>query len=194
MPSPILYKNSLNASLKFSAFFFAVLLFICYTTGYAGAVHLSEHHTLNFDATSRTLISEREFKEISQFFHDAEAAIETKDMEALMDLYSENYINGPHKKESVKKIWETLFSQFDDLYTMHNMRFVTSSTDSGVVIINCSGLLMGIPKGESGFIALDNWVNNDHIFAKENGKWRLIGTSGKEIKRLWFDKPLHPLF
>lgn len=179
---------------KAPVFFFIVMfLFFC-NVQWANAVHLSEQHSLNFDSSSRTVIGEKNFKEISQFFHDAEVAIETKNMEALMDLYSDNYINGPHKKESVKRIWKTIFSQFDGLYTMHNMRFVTSSADSGVIIVNCSGLLMGIPKGESGFIALDNWVNNDHIFAKEKGQWRLIGTSGKELKRFWFDKPLHPLF
>lgn len=180
--------------LKPSLIFFFVGLLSCYGVGFAGAVHLSERHTLNFDSNSKKMIGEKDFKEIHQFFHDAEAAIETKNMEALMDLYSDNYINGPHKKDSVKKIWETIFSQFDDLYTMHNMRFVTSSSDSGVIIINCSGLLMGVPKGEMDLIAIDNWVNNDHILAKENGKWKLIGTSGKELKRFWFDKPLHPLF
>lgn len=194
MSKLILNKQNHIGSLQLSLFFFAVGLFFSCHVGFAEAFHLLDQHSMNFDSNSQKMIGEKDFKEITQFFHDAETAIETKNLEALMDLYSDNYINGPHKKDSVKKIWETLFSQFDSMYTMHNMRFVTTSTDNGAMIINCSGLLMGIPKGEQEFIALDNWVNNDHVFAKENGKWRLIGTSGKEQKRFWFDKPLHPLF
>ncbi len=183
-----------NGLLGRPLFLIVLGLLFCLTVVPAGAFHFSDHHSLNFDAHTKKMVGEEVFKEINRFFHDGEMSMETKNMNALLDLYSDNYVNGPHKKESVKKIWEVLFSKFDDLSTMHNMRFITTSPESNVMIIRCSGLLMGVPKGEKELIAIDNWVNTDHVLAKENGKWRLIGSSGKEKKRFWFDKPLHPLF
>jgi len=32
------------------------------------------------------------------------------------------------------------------------------------------------------------------VLVKEQGAWKLIGTYGHDRKRLWFDKPMHPLF
>ena len=162
--------------------------------GFASAFHFSDHHAMNFDAESKKMVNEKTFKEISRFFHDSEKAIETKDLDALMALYSDNYTNGPHNKKSVEGIWKVVFSKFDDMATVHNMSIVTGSSDSDLIIIRCSGMLLGIPTGEKNLISIDNWVNNDHILSKEDGKWKLIGTFGKEQKRFWFDKPLHPLF
>ncbi len=162
--------------------------------GTSFAFHFSEHHSLNFDSHSKKSVSEKTFKEISRFFHDSEKAIETEDLKALMSLYSDNYVNGPHNKNSVKGIWKTVFSRFDEMATVHNMSILTGSSDSDLMIIRCSGMLLGIPKGEKNLISIDNWVNNDHILSKEKGTWKLIGTFGKEQKRFWFDKPLHPLF
>ena len=54
---------------------------------------------------------------------------------------------------------------------------------------------MGAPDPKKkGLITIDNWANQDHVLVKEGGKWKLIGTYGLERKRLWFDKPMHPLF
>ncbi|MBI5186992.1 MAG: hypothetical protein HZA01_14875 [Nitrospinae bacterium] len=187
-------KQKNNGALGRSAFFFALGLIFCLGPALAGADQLSEHHYLKFDPHTQKMVDAKVFKEINNFFHDAEAAIEAKNMDALMGLYSDSYINGPHNKESVKKIWESIFSNFSGLATIHNMRFITTSAANNVMIIRCSGILMGIPKGEDGLIALDNWVDNDHVLVNEDGKWRLMGSSGKEQKRFWFDKPLHPLF
>jgi len=60
-------------------------------------------------------------------------------------------------------------------------------------------LLLGVPSlnaksKQKGLITIDNWAQQDHVLVKEAGKWKLIGTYGPERKRLWFDKPMHPLF
>ena len=121
-------------------------------------------------------------------------AIENGKLDDLMALYSDSYTNGPHNKKSVKMIWKRIFSKMDNMSSVHRMRFITTSADSGVMIIRCTGLLMGIPKGEKSLITADTWIDSDHILAKENGKWKLLGTTGKERGRYWFDKPMHPLF
>lgn len=173
---------------------FAVMALSGQVQAIAGPLDLSEHHVINIDPHSREMVGDKVVNEILDFFHAAEKAVEKKDLDNLMSLYSENYRNGDHTKESVRMIWERIFSRFDKMATIHNMRFQITSVESNVMIIRCSGLLIGVPAGGKELITIDTWTNSDHVLAKEGGKWRLIGTSGHERKRLWFDKPLHPLF
>lgn len=158
------------------------------------ALELSEYHAINIDPASKKKIGEKVWGEIKQFFTDAETAIETENMDALMTLYSDTYQNGDHVKESAKQIWTRIFDRFDNMATIHHMRFIPSSPESTAMVIRCSGILLGIPDGGKELITIDNWINSDHILEKENGKWKIIGSTGKERKRLWFDRPMHPLF
>jgi hypothetical protein len=175
---------------------FVISLFIFFGKGVysADAKDLSENFLLNIDPYSRKQVGGKVWKEIETFFHNAEAAIETENLKDLMALYSDGYKNGDNTKKSAEQIWNRIFSRFDHMATIHNMRFITTSPKSDVMIIRCSGLLVGIPKGGKNLITIDNWTDNDHILEKENGKWQLIGTSGMVRKRLWFDLPMHPLF
>ena len=158
------------------------------------ALDLSEHYELNIDPASMQKIGEKVWGEINQYFSDAEVAIETENLEKLLALYSDNYRNGDHVKNSAKEIWVRIFASFNNMATIHNMRVITTSPKSDVMIIRCNGILAGVPEGDNDRITIDSWVNSDHILKKENGKWKLIGSTGKERKRLWFDRPMHPLF
>ena len=111
-----------------------------------------------------------------------------------MVLYSDGYRDGDRDKAAAQKIWERIFKRFRELATRHYMSLVTKSSDKDLVIMQCSGILMGIPEGGSTPIAIDNWNQQEHVIKKEDGQWKLIGTYGKERKRLWLDKPMHPLF
>ncbi len=165
--------------------------------GNARAEHqMADEHEVHFDGATEKKYGKELLAELSTFFHNAELAIETKSMDKVMAVYSDSYINGPHNKESLIPIWKRIFKDFDHLYTKHNMRIITEDKNSPVMIIRCSGILMGTPIGEDKAvaIALDYWINSDHILAKEDGVWRLIGSTGKEQKRFGFDKPIHPLF
>jgi hypothetical protein len=63
---------------------------------------------------------------------------------------------------------------------------------------NKTGGKAGDASGYSAKIAkfrVDKWFNNDHVLTKEDdGKWRLIGSTGTKKERLYFSTPLHPLF
>jgi hypothetical protein len=146
------------------------------------------------DPFSSKIVGEQVQGEILKFFHDAEVAIENERLDDLMALYSDNYVNGSHNKQLVRPIWQRVFSRMSSMSTVHRMRIITASADSDVMIIRCSGLLMGIPAGEKNLITADYWVDSDHVLAKEDGIWKLIGTAGEERERFWFDKPMHPLF
>jgi hypothetical protein len=52
---------------------------------------------------------------------------------------------------------------------------------------------VGVPDNEKWPVTIDSWNNQDQILVKEAGAWKLIGIYGPERKRLWFDKPMHPL-
>lgn len=156
--------------------------------------HLSQNYILNMDPKSSSTIGKGSAEDVHAFFDDAEKAIEAKDLSALMGLYSENYTNGTHKKADAEITWKRLFADFDNLAMTHNMRFITADPKGNVIVMQCSGMLVGEPKVEKGLIALDSWMNSDHVLVKEGGKLKIIGSTGAEKKRLWFDKPMHPLF
>lgn len=159
-----------------------------------GEHRLSDKYSLEVDPAAKQKLGEQTFNEVMTFFQAAEKAIETKDLEALMELYSDNYSNGIHDKKAAKQIWERIFSTFDAMAMRHNMKLEKISTEKNMVIFQCNGLLLGVPDIKKGPITIDNWNNQEHVLVKEAGKWKLIGTYGPERKRLWFDKPMHPLF
>ncbi len=173
---------------------FAIGFAILHGIAVAEEHSFSERYAIEVDPSAKELVGERVFDEVMAFFHNAEKAIEAKDLTALMNLYSENYSDGEHDKKSAEQIWKRIFSTFDAMATRHNMRFVNISPEKGLVIIRCSGLLVGMPKSGKGVIAIDNWNQQDHVLIQEGGRWRLIGSFGRQRKRLWFDKPMHPLF
>ncbi len=156
--------------------------------------HLSQNYTLNIDPHMKTTAGKELFEEVMSFFDEAEVAIEAKDLDKLMTLYSDSYTNGVRKKADIVVVWKRLFSDFNGLAMTHNMHLTMNDPKAHLVIMTCSGILVGVPTGEKESIALDYWLNNEHVLVKENGHWKIIGSIGKEQKRLWFDKPAHPLF
>lgn len=179
----------------------ATLIGVCFIAGVAigEEYKLSDKHDVYVDYAAEKQLGEQTFNELMEFFHEAEKAIETKDVGTLMGLYSDSYTDGEHDKKSAEEIWKRIFATFDMMATRHNMRLVKMAKDKNMVIFRCSGLLLGVPNPntkmkQKGLSTIDNWAQQDHILVKEAGKWKLIGTYGMERKRLWFDKPMHPLF
>lgn len=164
------------------------------STATADEHRFSDHYAMQIDPAAKQQLGEQTYNEVVAFFNLAEKAVETKDLPMLMALYSENYRNGEHDKKSAEQIWKRIFSRFEGMATHHYMKFVNVSADKNMVILKCSGLLLGVPDPEERAITIDNWTLQDHVLVKEAGVWKLIGTYGKDHKRLWFDKPMHPLF
>lgn len=163
-------------------------------TAVGGEHRLSDRYAMEIDPAAKEKLGEQTYSELMAFFQAAEKAIETKDLEALMALYSDNYSNGEHDKKAARQIWEKIFSTFDTLAMRHNMKLGKVTADKNMVVFQCNGLLLGVPDTKKTPITIDNWNNQEHVLAKEAGQWKLIGTYGLERKRLWFDKPMHPLF
>lgn len=193
--------NNAKKNFHFFATFIAVLLMVAVSgvsmatdKAEAPASHHIKDYVVTVDPRSAKLIGPEIVKQITDFFDYADNAIMTKNVEALSFLYSERYVDGDHKKADVIQAWKRLFGEFDDFRMTHNLRFITTDPKSNVMIVQCSGILMGEPKTDKHLIALDHWMNINHVLVKEDKGWKIIGTAGTEEKRFWFDKPMHPLF
>ena len=154
----------------------------------------ADRFTWKVDPASRQQLGEATYNELVVFFDTAEDAIEQKDLKTLMSVYSENYQNGDKDKKSIEEIWKRIFARFATLISHHNEKLVNISADKHMVILRCNGLLMAETDPKKPLVTIDNWSDQDHVLVKEAGQWKLIGNVGEERKRLWFDKPMHPLF
>ena len=157
------------------------------------AYQSSVKYSMNIDPAAKQQLGEQTFNEVAMFFQAAQKAIETKNMEELMAHYSDNYRDGDLDKKSVEQAWRRIFATVDSLATLNNMELVSISADRNMVVLQSSGLLVGVSDDEKMPVTIDNWNKQDHILVKEAGEWKLIGIYGPERKRLWFDKPMHPL-
>ena len=153
----------------------------------------SVKYSINIDPAAKQQLGEQTFNEVEMFFQTAQKAIETKNMEALMAQYSDNYRDGDIDKKSVGQAWRRIFAKMDRLATLNNMTLINISADRNVVVLQSSGLLVGVPNDEKWPVTIDNWNKQDHVLVKEAGGWKLIAIYGLERKRLWFGKPMHPL-
>lgn len=152
-----------------------------------------ERYSVSFDPAAKQQLGEQTYNEVEMFYQTTQRAIETKNTEVLMSQYSNNYRNGDLDKASVAQAWQKIFAKVDNLASVNNMTLVSISADRNMVVLQSSGLLAGVPDGKRWPVTVDNWNRQDHILIKEAGEWKLIGIYGQEQKRLWFDKPMHPL-
>ncbi|MFQ6004019.1 MAG: hypothetical protein ACE5OQ_00830 [Woeseia sp.] len=140
-------------------------------------------------------IDERELHSIADFFHKAERAIQTENIDALMALYSYSYTNLRNgDKHFAAEIWSKIFARFDNISSRHSMKLITYDKAAGRAVTECSGLLFGTPEGENGLIPIDRWDDQKHMLVKE-GQWKLLGNAGESALRYGAkDVKLHPLF
>jgi hypothetical protein len=140
-------------------------------------------------------IDETEAQNIANFFHQAERAIQSENINELMALYSDEYTNQKNgDKQFAAELWGKIFARFDSISSRHSMKLIDYDQAAGHAITECSGLLFGTPEGESNPVLIDRWDDQRHILIKE-GDWMLLGTSGESALRYGEkDEKLHPLF
>lgn len=157
------------------------------------ASQIPDRYSMSLDPAAKEQTGEQIFNELTLFFQTTERAIETKNMEALMAQYSDDYRDGDMDIKSVAQAWQRIFAKVDDLATLNNIKLVNISPDKKMVVLQSSGLLVGVPDDKKWPVTIDNWNRQDHILIKEASGWKLIGIYGLERKRLWFENPIHPL-
>ena len=162
----------------------------------AEELKLSDEHSMVMQAPAAHIaIAASELKNIEEFFHSAEMAIESERIDELMSLYSERYTNLRNgDKQFAREIWIKIFSNFDDISSRHSMQLISYDEISGQAITECSGLLSGTTADSAGPVTIDRWDTQRHILIKE-GYWKLFGNAGTSARRYGGEgEEMHPLF
>lgn len=162
----------------------------------AGDAELSEEHFMHLDPSAIKKVGVTNYRLLIKYFRDAERAIESENLEELMALYSERYSNRDQDKKFAEGVWRKIFTDFDDVSARHSMELLTYDETTGkpVVVLECSGLIQGTPKGGGRPVTIDTWDEQWHVLVDEGG-WRLYGNSGESKRRFGSgDRKTHPLF
>ena len=136
-------------------------------------------------------------KELLLTFEQAEEALQARDLDGIMALYSEDYLYHGLKKADVRKIWKQLFEHYHELESFHTFSVVRTTGSPGKVVLEmtCSGVLWGTSKDTTLRSPIDSWYEEVHFLKKENGRWRIAGNVGGESTPvLQFGVAPHPLF
>ncbi|MGA6828788.1 YybH family protein [Nitrospira sp. NS4] len=136
-------------------------------------------------------------KELLSTFEQAEQAMQARDIEGIMALYSDEYYYHGLKKSDIRKIWSQLFEHYKELESFHTFS-VMRTVGSGSKLtaeITCTGVIWGTAKDTKLRTPIDSWYEEVHYLRKENGRWRIVGNVGGESEPvLPFGVAPHPLF
>jgi ketosteroid isomerase-like protein len=136
-------------------------------------------------------------KELLATFEQAEQAMQARDLDGIMALYSDEYLYHGLKKADIKRIWTQLFDKYKELESFHTFS-VIRTTGSGSKLtaeITCTGVVWGTSKDTTLRAPVDSWYEEVHYLKKENDRWRIVGHAGGESQpALQFGIAPHPLF
>lgn len=135
--------------------------------------------------------------ELTSAFDQAQEAIRSRNLDELMGIYSERYNHHGFKKDDLRKIWAELLSDYEFIANIHTFSAIRTSGEGNnmTVEITCSGALWATSKNSKERIPIDSWHQEVHHLAKEDGEWRIVGSSkGASARPRLFGSAPHPLF
>lgn len=133
-------------------------------------------------------------KEVLSIFEEAEKAMQARDIEGVMALYSDNYLYHNLTKADIRKIWDQLFKHYKELESFHSFSVIRPAGPGGVEV-TCTGVLWGTSKDTMLRTPVDSWYEEVHYLKKDNGRWRIVGNLGGESQPVIpFGVAPHPLF
>ena len=128
-------------------------------------------------------------------FNQAEAALQTGNLDELMDLYSQSYSYHGLTKQELRKTWEELLQQHREFRSNHILsRIVAVPGDPQSAEVTCTGSLWAVSKETVEQVNIDSWYGEVHHMVNENGTWRVRGHRGKAPKTQAFGAAPHPFF
>ena len=149
-------------------------------------------HSADIQADRKTL------NDILSAFKRAEAALRRRDVDGIMELYSDSYTYHSFNKLTLRQVWTDLFQGNHDFSTTHvftKIKLEADSTPQTAQIV-CTGSLWAISNETNERVNLDSWFGEVHHMVSENGKWRIRGHAweGLTEKEPRFARPPHPFF
>ena len=136
-------------------------------------------------------------KELLATFEQAEQAMQARDLDGIMKLYSDEYYYHGLNKAAIRKVWADLFDHYKELESFHTFSVVrTVGVGSKLTAeMTCTGVVWGTAKDTKLRSPIDSWYEEVHFLKKENGTWRITGNAGGESQPvLPFGTAPHPLF
>jgi len=135
-------------------------------------------------------------KEILAAFDRAEQAIQARDLDGLMALYSKRYNYHKLHKSDARRIWEEIFEYHHKLHSTHLFTDIRTVQVDGETRaeVKCTGALWGLASETGQKVTVDSWFEEVHYLVKEDGAWRIIGNAGGTPETPRFGHAPHPLF
>jgi hypothetical protein len=145
---------------------------------------------------SEAQAQEQIVKELVAVFDKAEAAIQTRDLDGVMVLYSKRYNYHKLRKSDARRIWEEIFEYHHQLHSRHLFTDIKTMQMDGEMRaeIKCTGALWGLSNETGQKVTVDSWFEEIHYLVKEDGAWRIIGNAGTGPETPRFGHAPHPLF
>lgn len=139
---------------------------------------------------------ERIVKELVAVFDQAEAAIQARDLDGVMALYSKRYNYHKLRKSDARRIWEEIFEYHHKLHSRHLFTDIKTVQRDGEMWaeIKCTGALWGLSNETGQKVTIDSWFEETHYLVREDGTWRIIGNAGTGPETPRFGHAPHPLF
>jgi hypothetical protein len=136
-------------------------------------------------------------REILAAFGRAETAVQTRDLEVLMNFYAKAYNYHGLKSADVRRIWGEVFVHYRGLSSTHFFSGVKVFRSGSQLRaeITCTGGLYGTEVEGGKKITLDSWFSEVHNLVHEDGAWRFLGNAGEAPGSApATSAPHHPLF
>jgi len=135
-------------------------------------------------------------KSVVAMFERAEQAIKARDLDAVMAFYATNYNYHGLKKDAIRKVWQELFDEYQEIASTHLLtKFTKVGAGKQIVLeVTCTGHLWARSKTSGLYVPIDSWHEEVHYLVFEEGEWRIRGNLGDVPRTLPFGTSPHPLF
>mgnify|MGYP001620193001 FL=1 len=182
----ILISVPLASSSKLARLFLSLLLILCFVKPVMAETRIgqkAEIHALP-----------AEVKELIANFELIDKAINTKDLESMMNYYSRNYAHLGADRNDIRKIWATLFQEYKELIIGHTFTRIYIERGKHMASVVCTGLMFGINVHTGEKERIDGWIEEIHYLVHEDGEWKILGHEVETLEPGRFGAAFHPLF
>lgn len=153
----------------------------------SGALRIDSGADLQADAET--------VRHIEEVFNRAEDAIGAKDLDTLMEVYSEHYRYQDLTKANMRTIWKGFFKRYDRIDALHAFsRIVVKPGNQSTAQITCTGALWATSDLTGQRVNLSIWAGDVHHLSDEEGVWRIVGQGRHAPNRPEFGEAPPPLF
>ncbi|MBI5747310.1 MAG: nuclear transport factor 2 family protein [Nitrospirae bacterium] len=135
-----------------------------------------------------------EVKELMATFERMDKAIQSKNLDVLMNSYSKNYSHFGADRNEMRKVWTRLFQDYKELLIGHTFNRIHIDRSKRMAYIVCTGLVFGINTRTGKKERIDGWVDEVHYLIHEEGEWKILGHDVESIEPGRFGAAFHPLF